>query len=113
MLDFELAKYYEYETKHFNEQVKNNIRKFQEKYQFQLKAFKTNQISRSKKSASISWSKKSTLNKTDNARGTNIKYKPYAFTEQGIYMVMTVLNGDPTAKQSIAHKWFIETYFLG
>ena len=27
-------------------------------------------------------------------RGSNIKYNPYAFTEQGIYMLMTVLRGE-------------------
>ena len=27
-------------------------------------------------------------------RGSNIKYMPYAFTEQGIYMLMTVLKGE-------------------
>lgn len=35
-------------------------------------------------------------------RGSNIKYKPYVFTEQGIYMLMTVLRGDPAIKQSRA-----------
>ena len=33
-------------------------------------------------------------------RGSNIKYKPYAFTEQGIYMLMTVLRGELAIKQS-------------
>ena len=32
MLDFELAKIYGYETKRFNEQVKNNLVKFPERY---------------------------------------------------------------------------------
>ncbi len=31
----------------------------------------------------------------------------YAFTEQGIYMLMTVLKGDLATRQSIAHKWFM------
>ena len=34
MLDFELAKIYGYETKRFNEQVKNNVNKFPERYRF-------------------------------------------------------------------------------
>jgi len=29
-------------------------------------------------------------------------YKPYAFTEQGIYMLMTVLKGDLAIQQSMA-----------
>ena len=36
MLDFELAEIYGYETKRFNEQVKNNIEKFDEDFRFQL-----------------------------------------------------------------------------
>lgn len=35
------------------------------------------------------------------SRGQNIKYSPYAFTEQGIYMLMTVLKGDLAVRQSI------------
>ncbi|EIJ67645.1 hypothetical protein HMPREF1049_0597 [Fusobacterium necrophorum subsp. funduliforme ATCC 51357] len=35
-------------------------------------------------------------------RGSNIKYNPYAFTEQGIYMLMTVLKGELAIKQSRA-----------
>ena len=36
MLDFDLARIYGYETKRFNEQVKNNINKFPEDFMFQL-----------------------------------------------------------------------------
>ncbi|RIY26592.1 DNA-binding protein, partial [Bifidobacteriaceae bacterium WP021] len=42
-----------------------------------------------------------TLNKAQ-GRGSNIKYKPYVFTEQGIYMLMTVLRGELAVKQSKA-----------
>ena len=48
------------------------------------------------------WSKKSALNKSGNLRGQHIKYLPYAFTEQGIYMLMTVLKGELAVKQSKA-----------
>lgn len=87
MLDFQLAKIYGYETKRFNEQVKNNINKFPERYRFQLNKEEYEIILRSKKSTS-SWG------------GT--RKLPYAFTEQGIYMLMTVLKGDLATKQSIA-----------
>ncbi len=36
MLDFELAEIYGYTTKRFNEQVKNNIERFDEDFRFQL-----------------------------------------------------------------------------
>ena len=35
-------------------------------------------------------------------RGSNIKYNPFAFTEQGIYMLMTVLKGEQAVAQSKA-----------
>ena len=35
-------------------------------------------------------------------RGLNIKYKPYVFTEQGVYMLMTVLRSELAIKQSRA-----------
>ena len=36
MLDFDLAEIYGYTTKAFNQQVKNNIRKFDDDFRFQL-----------------------------------------------------------------------------
>ena len=93
MLDFELAEIYGYSTKAFNQQVKNNIKKFPDRYRFQLVKEELPIISRSKIL---------TMNKSSDMRGVNIKYLPYAFTEQGIYMLMTVLKGDLATKQSIA-----------
>ncbi len=89
MLDFDLAAIYGYETKRFNEQIKNNIERFDEDFRFQLNDDEVAEIR--------SRSKFSTLNK---GRGSNIKYNPYAFTEQGIYMLMTVLKGDLAVRQS-------------
>ena len=43
MLDFDLAKIYGYSTKAFNQQVKNNINKFPERYMFQLNITKLKQ----------------------------------------------------------------------
>ena len=79
MLDFELAKIYGYTTKAFNQRVKNNIVKFDSDFRFQLSIEEWNKILMSKKLTS-SWG------------GT--RKLPHAFTEQGIYMLMTVLKGD-------------------
>ena len=92
MLDFELAEIYGYSTKRFNEQVKRNNEKFDDDFMFQLTEEEISEISRSQNA---------TLNK-GTGRGSNIKYKPYAFTEQGIYMLMTVLRGELAVKQSKA-----------
>ncbi len=87
MLDADLAEIYGYETKNFNRQVKNNIEKFEgEDFMFQL-----------------------TENEFENLRCKNFtsswggsRYLPNAFTEQGIYMLMTVLRGELAIKQSRA-----------
>ena len=42
-----------------------------------------------------------TLNENGDRRGTNIKKLPFAFTEQGIYMLATVLRGELAEQQSI------------
>ena len=91
MLDFELAEIYGYSTKAFNQQVQRNIEKFDEDFMFQLTDEET---------AALSRSQIVTLNKK--GRGSNFKYNPYAFTEQGIYMLMTVLKGELATRQSKA-----------
>ena len=93
MLDFELAEIYGYETKNFNRQVKNNSDKFEgEDFMFQLTTQEVEELSRCKNF---------TLNR-GSGRGSNIKYNPHAFTEQGIYMLMTVLKGEVAVRQSRA-----------
>ena len=84
MLDFELANIYGYETKNFNRQVKNNINKFPEEFMFQLSSEEFESILRCKNFTS-SWD--------------GIRKPPYAFTEQGVYMLMTVLKGDLATKK--------------
>ena len=88
MLDFDLAKIYGYETKNFNRQVKNNIERFDDDFRFQLTDDEITQLSRCK------------IFTLNTGRGSNIKYNPYAFTEQGIYMLMTVLKGELAVSQS-------------
>ena len=105
MLDYDLARIYGYETKRFNEQVKNNIEKFPEDFMFRLSTDELEIVLGSEKSAELEqslWSKKSSLNKSGNLRGRHSKYLPHAFTEQGIYMLMTVLKGKLAVNQSIA-----------
>ena len=86
MLDFDLAEIYGYTTKAFNQQVRNNIEKFDDDFMFLLSSKEVANL-RSKFLTS-SWG--------------GSRYKPYAFTEQGIYMLMTVLKGDLAIQQSKA-----------
>ena len=88
MLDADLAEIYGYSTKRFNEQVKCNIERFDADFRFQLTRDEYLSILRSEKP---------TLE-----QGKYAKYLPYAFTEQGIYMLMTVLRGDLAILQSKA-----------
>ena len=90
MLDFELAEIYGYETKRFNEQVKNNIEKFDDDFRFQLTKVEWENL-RSKISTS----------KSETGSGGR-RYLPYVFSEAGIYMLMTVLKGELAVKQSKA-----------
>ena len=53
MLDFDLAEIYGYETKRFNEQVKNNIERFDDDFRFQLSDEEVLELSRSKFLTSI------------------------------------------------------------
>ena len=55
MLDFELAKIYGYSTKAFNQQVKNNINKFPERYRFQLNKEELNSVMSKKSTSSWGW----------------------------------------------------------
>ena len=84
MLDYELAKIYGYETKAFNQQVQRNIDKFPERYRFQLCKNELMLLARSQNVTAKIWA-------TNKGGRTSL---PYAFTEQGIYMLMTVLKGD-------------------
>ncbi len=86
MLDFDLAEIYGYTTTKFNQQVKNNIEKFDEDFMFQLTKEELDNLM-SKKLTS-SWGGRRKL--------------PKVFTEQGIYMLMTVLKGELAIRQSKA-----------
>ena len=73
MLAADLAEIYGYSTKAFNQQVKNNIEKFEEDFRFQLTVEEVADLR----------SKFLTANINPKSR-----YEPYVFTETGIYMLM-------------------------
>lgn len=92
MLDFDLAEIYGYETKTFNQQVRRNKEKFDADFMFQLTKEEIELLSRSQNVTSI---------QTKGIKGGRA-YLPYAFTESGIYMLMTVLKGELATRQSKA-----------
>lgn len=93
MLDFDLARIYGYSTSSFNQQVKNNAKKFDDDFLFRLSPEEMAAISKSRKMV--------TSFQTKGIRGGRATM-PLAFTEQGIYMLMTVLKGNLAVRQSKA-----------
>ncbi|MCI7068002.1 MAG: ORF6N domain-containing protein [Butyrivibrio crossotus] len=93
MLDYDLAEIYGYEVKRLNEQVKRNNRRFPEDFMFQTTREEVELVK-----SQIATSRKGTL--FEGQEGGRRKL-PYAFTEQGIYMLATVLKGELAEQQSI------------
>jgi len=85
MLDSDLADLYGYEVKALNQQVKRNINRFPEDFMFQLTQDELSNLK--SQNVTSSWG--------------GVRKLPYAFTEQGIYMLATVLKGDVAERQSI------------
>ena len=81
MLAGDLAKLYGVKTKVLNQAVQRNIDRFPEDFMFQL----SQEEFRSLRSQFV------TLNKCGPKRGKHAKYFPYAFTEQGVAMLSSVL----------------------
>ena len=70
-----------------NEAVKNNLNKFPERFSFVITDFEKNSL----------WSKISTTNISRMSRSN-----PRVFTEQGLYMLATILKSKVATKVSIA-----------
>ena len=94
ILDEDLAKLYQVETKTFNQAVKRNIARFPEHFRFQLTKEEYEYILRSQ-----IVTLKENLNK--DMRGRHRKYLPYVFTEQGVSMLSAVLKSDIAIEVSI------------
>ena len=86
MIDSDLAIMYKVATKVFNQAVKRNIKRFPSDFMFQL----TIEEALSLRSQFV------TLK-----RGQNRKYLPYAFTEQGVAMLSSVLNSSRAIEVNI------------
>lgn len=96
MIDRDLAVIYGIETKVLNQAVKRNIERFPDTFQFQLSENEYNDYSRSQ-FVTLNDQIKNTKLK----RGQNLKYLPYAFTEQGVAMLSAVLRSETAIKVSI------------
>jgi len=79
MLDRDLAKLYQVETKVFNQAVKRNIKRFPESFRFQLTKIEFENL----RSQFVTFKE-----------NLNTNYLPYLFTEQGVSMLSAILKSD-------------------
>ena len=88
MLDSDLARLYDCKngTKEVNQAVKNNVDKFPERYSFQLTDEECKSL----------WSKFLTANISTKSRSN-----PRVFTEQGVYMLATILKGKKASQMTL------------
>ena len=89
MLDTDLAKLYGVPTKVLNQAVKRNASRFPPDFMFQL----------TMEEATALRSQFATL---ETGRGQHRKYRPYAFTEQGVAMLSSVLHSERAIQVNIA-----------
>lgn len=91
MLDFDLAQLYETETKVLKQSVRRNIERFPTDFMFELTREEYDslrvQLISLKQEDSL-WSQIVTL---ETGRGKHSKYLPFAFTEQGVAMLASIL----------------------
>jgi hypothetical protein len=88
ILDYELAKLYEVETKALKQAVRRNIDRFPEDFMFQL----------TKEEWKLLRTQSVTL---EIGKGHYPKYLPFAFTKQGVAMLSAVLNSQRAIQASI------------
>jgi hypothetical protein len=86
ILDYELAKMYEVETKYLKRTVRNHLKRFPSDFMFELSTEEWQNL-RCNFSTS-SWGGK--------------RYLPFAFTEQGVAMLSGLLNSDLAIEMNIA-----------
>ncbi|HEX7584490.1 MAG TPA: ORF6N domain-containing protein [Prolixibacteraceae bacterium] len=86
MLDFDLAEMYETETKRLKEAVRRNLNRFPADFMFELNAEEWQNLRT--QFATSSWG--------------GIRYQPFAFTEQGVAMLASILNSPKAIEINIS-----------
>lgn len=90
MLDFDLARIYQIETKALKQAVRRNIDRFPPDFMFEITNEEYNRLKESLRSQFV----------TSNRGG--IRYMPFAFTEMGVAMLSSVLRSDVAIQANIA-----------
>lgn len=89
MLDFDLATMYEVETKYLKRSVRANIQRFPFDFMFELTSEEFSNLRCKFSTSSLK-------------KHGGVRYLPYAFTEQGLAMLSSVLNSDKAIEVNIA-----------
>ncbi|MFA6789745.1 MAG: ORF6N domain-containing protein, partial [Arcobacteraceae bacterium] len=86
MLDSDLAKLYNIETKTFNQSIRRNIKRFPEDFRFQLNDDEKNEL----------------VTKCYQLQNLKHSYiNPHVFTEQGVSMLSAILKSDTAINRSV------------
>ena len=88
MLDFDLAELYEVETRVLKQSVRRNIDRFPSDFMFELTRDENNSL-------------RSQIVTLKAGRGQHTKYPPFAFTEQSVAMLASVLNSSNAIETNI------------
>jgi phage regulator Rha-like protein len=88
MLDTDLAELYGVETKTLNRAVKRNLGRFPGDFMFQLTWEEAERL-------------RYQIGTLKTGRGRHRKYRPYAFTEQGVAMLSSVLHSERAVRVNI------------
>lgn len=91
MLDFDLAELYQVETRTLKQAVRRNIERFPEDFMFEITETEYNYLKNSLTSQIV----------ISNERGGR-RYMPFAFTEQGVAMLSSVLRSGTAIQVNIA-----------
>ena len=93
MLDVDLARLYHIETKALKQAVRRNMERFPEDFMFTLSQDEFNSLKINIRSQFVT---------LEEGRGKYPKYAPFAFTEQGVAMLSSVLKSDVAIAANIA-----------
>ena len=93
MLDSDLARLYGIETRELKQAVRRNIKRFPADFMIELDLEEYHAMVACSRSQIVTLDKK--------GRGSNVKYKPFVFTELGVAMLSSVLNSETAIQANI------------
>ena len=102
MLDFDLVELYQTETKRLKEAVRRNIKRFPSDFMFEITKDEYNSLRSNFSTSNQTSSLRTQFATIEKGRGKYSKYNPFAFTEQGVAMLSSVLNSDKAVEVNIS-----------